>query len=133
MKTSSRQRAWVLSDPRLSSPDRMRKKRCYGQKNFGSICSSLSLSPTHLTNNQHQPFSRIKCERYIFIKKCNRSFIQVFNIVDYVSAYIWIMYVYMYTRRIQHTYFSKEYVNPNSLLGGYLPECQVDSIYIQEE
>ena len=43
----------ALSDPRLSSPARIQKKCCYGQKNFGSICSSLSPSPTllsHTTN-----------------------------------------------------------------------------------
>ena len=30
LRTSSRQRAWALNDPRLSSPARMRKKCCYG-------------------------------------------------------------------------------------------------------
>ena len=60
-------------DPRLSSPDRVRKKCCYGQKNLGSICSSLFPSPTHLSHTTNiNPFatlSRIKWERYIFIKK----------------------------------------------------------------
>ena len=58
--------------------DMMMKKCCYGrEKNFGSICSSpFSISNSPLTHNQHQPF-QIKCERYIFIKKCVRSFIEV--------------------------------------------------------
>ena len=37
-----------LSGPTVEQPSRMRKKCCYGQKKFGSICSSLSPSPTHL-------------------------------------------------------------------------------------
>ena len=37
-------------------------------------------------------FSRIKCERYIFIKKYVRLFIEVCHYVDYVSTYICIMY-----------------------------------------
>ena len=41
---------WALSDSRLSSPAKMRKKCCYGQKNLVSICSSLSPSPTHLSH-----------------------------------------------------------------------------------
>ena len=75
---------WGLAaptDPRLSSPARMRKKCCYGQRNFGSICCSLSPSPTHLSHitnfNPFATLSRIKCEKYIFIKKCVRSFIEV--------------------------------------------------------
>ena len=70
VRTSSRQRAWTLSDPRLSSPARMRKKCCYGQKNFGSTCSSLSPSPTHLSHttniNRFATLSRIKWEVYFY-------------------------------------------------------------------
>ena len=80
-ESACRLRAWALSDPRLSSSARMRKKCCYGQKNFGSICSSLSPSPTHLSHitntNPFATLSRIKCERYIFIKTCVHSFIEV--------------------------------------------------------
>ena len=82
----------ALSDPRLSSPARMRKKCCYGQKNLGSICSSMSPSPTHLSHTKNITLSRIKCERYIFIKKCVRSFIEVRQYVWLCSAYICIMY-----------------------------------------
>ena len=88
---------WALSDPRLSSPARMRKKCCYGQKNLGSICSSLSPSPTHLSHTTNiNPFENKERERYIFIKKCVRSFIEVdYVIVYYVSAYICIcMWLY---------------------------------------
>ena len=95
VRASGRQRAlgpqWPMVEP---TPAKMRKKYCYGQKNFGSICSSLSPSPTPPSHTQPTPtLSRIKCERYIFIKKCVRSFIEVVIIVDYVSAYIMYMYV----------------------------------------
>ena len=55
----------------------MQMKCCYGQKNLGSICSILSPSPTHLSHTRNITLSRIKCERYIFIKKSVRSFIEV--------------------------------------------------------
>ena len=55
-----------------------RKKCCYGrEKNVGSICCCLSPSPTHLSHitniNPFATLSWIKCERYIFLKKCVRS------------------------------------------------------------
>ena len=76
----------ALSDPQLSNPAKMRKKCCYGQKNFGSICSSLSPSHTQPTST----LSRIKCERYIFIKKCFRSlkFVIVFDYVPHIFVYV---------------------------------------------
>ena len=57
----------ALSDPRLSSPAKMRKKCCYGQKNLGSICSSLSSSPTHLSHTTNiNPFENKKWEVYFY-------------------------------------------------------------------
>ena len=51
---------------------------------YVAVCPRLQ--PT--SHTQPAPtLSRIKCERYIFIKKCDRSFIEVVIIVDYVSAY----------------------------------------------
>ena len=46
-ESACRLRAWALGDPRLSSPAKMRKKCCYGQKNFGSnvaVCPRLQLT-----------------------------------------------------------------------------------------
>ena len=46
-----------------ATPAKMRKKCCYGQKNFGSICSSLSPSPTHLSHTTNiNPFENKVCE-----------------------------------------------------------------------
>ena len=70
---------WALSDPRLSKPQprwgrsaAMVARRTWGQ--YVAVCSRLQLtSHTQPTST----LSRIKCERYIFIKKCVRSFIEV--------------------------------------------------------
>ena len=67
-------------------------RRTLGQ--YVAVCPRLQLT------SHTQPtltLSRIKCERYIFIKKCVRSFIENVIIVDYVSAYTWIcIRVYLY-------------------------------------
>ena len=60
-------------DPRWSSPAEWEEKCCYSQKNWGSICCCLF--SLQLTSHK-RPFRklfRIKCERYIFLKKCVRS------------------------------------------------------------
>ena len=76
----------------------MRKNCCYGQKNFGSISSSLSPSPTHLSHTTNiNPFEDNVWE------KCVRSFIEV-------RHHCWLcfrMYMYMYVA-IQHTSLSDE-------------------------
>ena len=65
-------------------------RRTLGQ--YVAVCFHLQLtSHTQPTST----LSRIKCERYIFIKMCVCSFIEVVIIVDYVSAYICIMYMYV--------------------------------------
>ena len=77
-----------------ATPAKMRKKCCYGQKNSGQY-SSLFLSSTHLSHTRHITLSRIKCERYIFIKKCIRSFIEDRHYVWLCSTYICIcMWLY---------------------------------------
>ena len=73
----------------------MRKKCCYGQKNLGQY-SSLSPSPTHLSHTRNITLSRIKCERYIFIKKRIRSFIEVRILsVDCFRIFVYV-YVQLY-------------------------------------
>ena len=53
-----------------ATPAKMRKKCCYGQKNLGqyvAVCPRFQ----HISHTQPtSTLSRIKCERYIFIKKC---------------------------------------------------------------
>ena len=58
---------------------------------------SVPIPNSPFTHHQHQPFCnpfttllRIKCERYIFIKKCVRSFIEVIIMFLLTSAYIWV-------------------------------------------
>ena len=76
VRTSSRQRAWALRTP-VEQPSRMRKKCCYSQRNFGVNMLQSVPSPTHLSHitniNPFATLSQIKCERYIFLKKCVRS------------------------------------------------------------
>ena len=68
-------------------------RRTWGQ--YVAVCPRLQLSShTQPTST----LSRIKSERYIFIKKRVRSFIEAVLIVDYVSA---CFCLYMYTRSIQ--------------------------------
>ena len=60
-----------------ATPAKMRKKCCYGcEKNLGQY-SRLSSSPTHLSLTTNITLSRVKYERYIFIRKYIRSFIEV--------------------------------------------------------
>ena len=45
------------SGPTAEQPIRMRKKCCYGQRNLGSMCGSLSPSPTHHSHTRNiNPF-----------------------------------------------------------------------------
>ena len=62
--------SWA-TQPRWERSAAMVTRRTLGQNN------SLSPSPTHLSHTTNIILSRIKCERYIFIKKCVRSFIEV--------------------------------------------------------
>ena len=91
MRTSSRLRAWALSDPRLSSRARMRKKCCYCWKNLGSICSSLSPSPTHLSHTRDiNPFENKLWEVYFHKEVC--------SFVHWSRHYCWLYFrLYLYT------------------------------------
>ena len=61
------------SGPPVEQPRKTRKKCCYSQKSWGSICCSFVQSPTHLSHITLSQPLRIKCERYIFLKNCVRS------------------------------------------------------------
>ena len=110
MRTSSRQRAWALRTL-VEQPSRMRKKCCYGQRNFGSICGSLSPSPTHLSHitniNPFTTLSRIKCERYIFIKKCVRSsLLSIMFPHIYIYVYALCSCIWLYNKKRICTYIN---------------------------
>ena len=82
------------SGPSVEQPRRMRKKCCYSQKSWGSICCSLcSVSKSPLTHNPFRnpfvPF-RIKCERYIFLKNCVSFVIIVLTMFSHVYVYSWL-------------------------------------------
>ena len=87
-----------------TTPAKMRKKCCYGRKKNLGQYSSLSLSPAHLSHTTNIPLLRIKCERYIFIKKCIHSLLKSSLPINDVSAYKCI-FVYVHVQlyeSIQH-------------------------------
>ena len=112
-ESACRLRAWALRTP-VEQPSRMRKKCCYGQRNLRSICCSLSPSPTHLSHitniNPFATLSGIKCERYIFLKKCVRSSLLLIMFPHvYVYSFICITVIRHYTVYLYHcnSFFSR--------------------------
>ena len=80
---------WALSDPRLSNPAKMRKKCYYGQKNLGSICSSLFPSSTHLSHTTSiNPFQNkvwgIYFQRSVFVRSLKSSLLLTMFLHVYV-------------------------------------------------
>ena len=91
---------WALSDPWLSNPSQDEKKVLLWSREKVlvniAVCSRLQLiSHTQPTST----LLRIKCDRYIFIKKCIRSFIEVRHYVWLCSAYICIT---VYNTKLNH-------------------------------
>ena len=81
LRASGRQRALAPQWPTVEQP-KMRKKYCLVNI---AVCPRLQLiSHTQPTST----LSRINCEKYIFIKKCARSFIEVRPYCWLCSAYI---------------------------------------------
>ena len=70
--------SWGLGpqDPRLSSPAEWKRSAAIVRGTWGQYVAVCSVSNSPLTHDPFatlsQPF-RIKCERYIFLKKCVRS------------------------------------------------------------
>ena len=113
VRTSSRQRAWALSDPRLSSPARIRKKCCYGQKNLGSICSSLSPSLTHLSHTTNiNPSENKVWEVYFYKEAC--SFFHWSSSLCLIMFRIYLYYVHLLGFYGISTFI--DYLMPNPLL-----------------
>ena len=67
------------------------------KRTLGSICSSLSRPRLTSHTQSTSTLSRIKCERYIFIKKCVRLFIEV----RILCGLCFRIYLYMFVA-IQH-------------------------------
>ena len=82
---------WALSDPRLNNPSQNEKEELLWSEELGSICYSLSPSPTHLSHTRNITLSRIKCERLYFYKEvCSFVHWSSYIMFDYISACIWI-------------------------------------------
>ena len=80
------------SGPTVEQPSQNAKEvLLWSEELWVNMWQSIPVSNSPLTHNQHQPF-RIKCERYLFIKKRIRSFIEPLH-------YVWLcfrLYLYMY-------------------------------------
>ena len=87
-----------LSDARLSSPARMRKKCCYGQKNLGSLYSSLSPSPAHLSHTTNiNPFENKAWEIYFYKEVC--SFVywsRHYRWLCFCNIFAWLYNIYTF-------------------------------------
>ena len=75
-----------------ATPAKMRMKCCYGHEKNLSQYSSLTLSTAHLSHTTNITLSRIKCERYIFIKKCVRSLKFIYYV--WLCFYLYLNYGY---------------------------------------
>ena len=60
-------------EPRLSSPAEWERSAAIVWATWGQYVAVCSVSNSPLTHNPFATLSRIKCERYIFLKKCVRS------------------------------------------------------------
>ena len=63
----------ALSDPWLSSLAEWERSAAPDRGTWGQYVAVCSVSNSPLTHNPFATLSRIKCERYIFLKKCVRS------------------------------------------------------------
>ena len=66
-------RGLVPSGPRLSSPAEWERSAAIVRGTWGQYVAVCSVSNSLLTHNPFTNLSRIKCEGYIFLKKCVRS------------------------------------------------------------
>ena len=84
---------WALSDPQLSNPSQDEKEVLLWSEELGSICNSLSPSPTHLSHTTNiNPFENKVWEIYFYKEVC--------SFVHWSSSLLLIMfwiYLYMYT------------------------------------
>ena len=87
----------------VEQPSQDEKKVLLWSEELWSICGSLSPFPTHLSHitniNAFTTLSRIKCERYIFLKTCVRSFVEVRHYCWYmhlpIFVYVYVLCVFM--------------------------------------
>ena len=80
-------------DPRLSIPAERGRSAAKDKATRGQYVAVCSVSNSPLTNNPFltvsQPF-RIKCERYIFLKKCVRSSLLLILLPHVYVSWLWL-------------------------------------------
>ena len=93
-----------------ATPAKMRTKCYYVQKNFGSICSSLSPSPSHFSHTTNiNPFENKVWEVYFYKEVCSfvhwsRHCVWLCFCIDLYYVYVYVQYMYV---AIQHNIFFK--------------------------
>ena len=101
VRTSSQQRAWVLTTPGWAAKQNEKRSAAVVRGTEDQYVAVFSFCNSPLTHNPFttlfQPF-RIKCERYIFLKKCVRS-----SLLSIMFLHIYV-YVYLYHRYTTYLY-----------------------------
>ena len=123
VKTSSRQRAWALSDPGWTAQQNEEEVLLWSGELVVNMWLSLSVSNSHLTHNQHQPFRNpfVKkvWEVYFYKEACSfvnwsrqffSAFICMYMSIQHTHTYIYI-YIYIYIYLIYLLIHIYEYIH----------------------
>ena len=84
---------------RLSSPAEWEISAAIVRGTWGQYVAVCSVSNSPLTHNPFATFSRIKCERYIFLKKCIRSSLLL---IMFPHVYVCVLLYHGYTTVTWH-------------------------------
>ena len=103
-ESACRLRALGPQWPTVKQPNQNTKKCCYGQKNLRSICSSLSLSPTHLSHTRNiNPFENKVWGVYFYKEVCSFVHWSSSLLFDYVP-HVYVLWLYNISNNTQPQY-----------------------------
>ena len=122
---SQRQTEGLGSQDSDGQPSRMRRKWCYNTEELGVNMWQSVQSPTHLSHitniNPFATLSRIKCEKYIFIKKCVRSSLLLImfpHVHVYVCGYTTHCFKCIFVSVVLYLYFIRFFYIEPTINGG---------------
>ena len=84
----------ALGDPRLSSPAEWERSAAIVRGTWSQYVAVCSVSNSPLTHNPFTTLSRIKCERYIFLKNCVCSSLLL---IMFPHVYVYVLLYHGYT------------------------------------
>ena len=73
VRPSTQQKAWALRTPGWAAQQNEKRSAAIVRATGGQYVAVCLVSNSPITHNPFATLSRIKCERYIFLKKCVRS------------------------------------------------------------